>query len=67
MSVHISRKEAERLGLDVPAKTTKRVASGPYRTTCATCSETFTTAAAEDRHFAATNHHRYVVVFEAIG
>lgn len=65
MTARLTRREAEQLGLELPAntRTTKRVGTGPYLTVCATCAEVFTTAAGEDRHVATTDHRRFDVAF----
>lgn len=66
MTAHLTAAQARRLGIDVPA-----TAARPRRATrlalprgravsvCHTCSERFTTEAAETRHVAATLHARY--------
>ena len=61
MTARISVAEARRLGIDVPAKTSRNrtVARGPYRSVCHTCGTVFTTYAGEDRHVHDTHHARY--------
>jgi hypothetical protein len=70
VAVKLTAAQARALGIaDHPAgkaRTTRKVAAGPYRTTCVMCRESFTTMAAEDRHLAATGHPRYALVLEVL-
>lgn len=62
MTAHLTAAQARALGLDVPAgrpRPTRRALPGHGRSTCHACGATFTTAAAETRHVAATFHARY--------
>lgn len=60
--------EAKALGLVKPAGKRKTKKSVPVRESapvrCHACGEVFTTQAAEDRHFQATNHRRYEAVLD---
>ena len=65
-AARLSRADAKRLGLDVPASSPSRrrtVARAPYHTRCMSCGAVFTTQAAEDRHVDAVGGH---VRFELI-
>jgi hypothetical protein len=57
--------QARKLGIDTPAakaKTTRKVAAGPYWSRCTRCGEEFTSYAAEDRHLIASHHCRFEVL-----
>lgn len=58
-AARLTRADAKRLGLDVPASTrsTHKVARAPYHTRCMACGAVFTTQAAEDRHVDAQGGH----------
>jgi hypothetical protein len=63
VTINLTAAQARALGLDVPAVrqrlTRKALARAGAVSTCVTCGEQFTTAAAETRHVAATLHARY--------
>jgi hypothetical protein len=66
VTARLTAAEARAIGITASAstrgRTTRRVARGPYRTTCTRCGATFHTQAAEDRHLTATRHTRYQLV-----
>jgi hypothetical protein len=70
VSVHLTAAQARALGITgvAPAKvrTTRKEATGPYRTRCATptCHVEFSTMTNESSHFAATGHCRYDLIIE---
>lgn len=69
MPAHLTPAQARALGVDVPASSgagrrTRKAAPGHGVSRCATCGETFTTDAAEDRHVTA-GHNRFETVVSA--
>ena len=65
MTVRITPAQARALGVDTPnsrRRSTRRTASGPYRTRCTTCGDVFVSEAAETRHLDDTGHGRYELV-----
>ena len=64
VTARITAAQARALGIDAPKakqRTTRKEATGPYRTRCTTCGEEFTSMAAEDRHVTDTLHARYAI------
>lgn len=65
MSARLSEREAAALGLVAKrsSRTTRKQATGPYRTRCVVDGVVFTRQVDEDRHFAAhPDHRRYDTV-----
>ena len=73
MTVHLSRAQAEALGILEQAaerpdpkpsrRRPRQTARGPYHTGCHYCGTEFTTKADETRHVHATRHGRYYLIF----
>src|SRR4029077_7244607 len=66
-AVHLTAAQARALGVDTPvkAKTTRKVAAGPYWSRCKSCAVEFTSYASEDRHVKEFHHARYDTLEEA--
>jgi hypothetical protein len=66
-AARLTRADAKRLGLDVPASGPSRtVARAPYHTRCMSCGAVFVTQAAEDRHVDAVGGHvRFELIIDA--
>jgi len=64
MTVHLSEKDAKRLGLTKKSASKKKpMARDGAESRCVACGETFTSDAAETKHLEQTKHARYESVF----